>query len=66
MDRTLLTYLKYTPAKAILVFNYYSNAIEEVGGLFIPLWHNTSLGDEGEWKGWKVVFEEMINLNILA
>jgi len=65
MDRTLLTYLKYTPAKAILEFKYYSKTIEEVGGLFIPLWHNTSLGDEGEWKGWKVVFEEMINLNKL-
>ncbi len=28
-----------------------------VGGLFVSVWHNTSLVDSGEWMGWKGVFE---------
>jgi hypothetical protein len=63
MDRTLLTYLKYSPEKAISEFTYYSGTIRAVGGQFVALWHNTSLGDQGEWKGWKGVFEQMVYLN---
>jgi len=29
----------------------------EVGGPFIGLWHNSSFGEEKEWRGWKNVFE---------
>jgi len=28
-----------------------------VGGLFVSVWHNTSLDDSGKWMGWKDVFE---------
>jgi hypothetical protein len=64
MDRTLLTYLRYSPSRAKKEFEYYTRTIKDVGGLFVCLWHNTSLGDRGEWKGWKTVFEEMLNQNL--
>ncbi len=32
---------------------------KRVGGHFIPIWHNESLGDWSYWKGWKEIFEMM-------
>jgi hypothetical protein len=63
MDRTLLTYLNHTPEKAITEFEHYTRIIKSVGGTFVCLWHNDSMSDHGEWKGWKRVFERMIELN---
>ncbi len=34
--------------------------VKEVEGTFISLWHNESLSDEGEWKGWRHIYEHMI------
>ena len=63
MDRTLLSYLKVSPDEAIKEYEYYTDIIRSVGGEFVCLWHNDSISDLGEWKGWKKVFEKMINLN---
>ncbi len=63
MDRTLLSYLKLSPEAAVQEFDYYTNIIRSVGGEFICLWHNDSLCDYGEWKGWRKVFENTIEMN---
>lgn len=63
MDRTLISYLNYTPEYAIREFNHYKDVVSSVGGHFIAIWHNTSLNDTYEWKGWRKVFEEMITMN---
>ncbi len=63
MDRTLLSYLNFTPERALKELKYYAEIIASVGGNFITLWHNTSLNDTYEWKGWRKVFEEMIAMN---
>jgi hypothetical protein len=63
MDRTLLSYLCQKPEEAKMEYDYYTNVIRSVGGEFICLWHNDSLTDQGEWKGWKSVFEKMVELN---
>jgi hypothetical protein len=60
MDRTLLSYMNLKPEEAIKEIDYYFDTIRSVGGYFVTLWHNTSLSDQGEWKGWKEVFEKMI------
>jgi hypothetical protein len=63
MDRTLVSYLNYKPEEAIKEFKYYTDTISSVGGHFIALWHNTSLNETYEWRGWKKVFLEMIAMN---
>ncbi len=63
MDRTLLSYLRQSPGEAVKEYDYYTNTIRSVGGEFISLWHNDSVCDLGEWKGWKEVFEKMIEMN---
>lgn len=57
MEGTLQQYKRYTPEKAMLVINQLVETTRSVGGLFVSVWHNTSLTDNNEWKGWKEVFE---------
>jgi hypothetical protein len=65
MDRTLNSYLNLTPKFATEELKYYTDTIGSVGGHFITLWHNTSLNNTYEWKGWQSVFEEMIDMNAI-
>ncbi len=34
--------------------------VKQVEGTFLSLWHNESLSGQGIWKGWREVFEGMV------
>ena len=38
------------------------DAVKEVDGTLISIWHNDTLSDEGVWKGWRNVYEDMVKL----
>ena len=60
MDGTLNNYMKQTPEQATGIINNLITETRKVGGTFIPLWHNSSLNDQGEWKGWLDVYIKMV------
>jgi hypothetical protein len=60
MDGTLHDYLKLSPQKATEAINELIAEVKKVGGTFIPLWHNTTLNDVGEFKGWLDVYIRMV------
>ncbi|MBN1108769.1 MAG: polysaccharide deacetylase family protein [Bacteroidales bacterium] len=60
MDGTLFQYKKLDPHAAWEVVSQLINETREVGGLFVSIWHNTSLLNTPEWKGWRELFERMI------
>ena len=60
MDGTLYDYKKLDPESSKEVILKIINETRKVGGLFVSIWHNTSLLDTKEWKGWREVFEFMI------
>ncbi|MCB0403106.1 MAG: polysaccharide deacetylase family protein [Flavobacteriales bacterium] len=70
---TNLTIIPFTVMEA--TFQYYQNGspeevrqqihelmqkVKDVKGTFVSVWHNESLSDEGIWKGWKNVYEFML------
>lgn len=59
MDGTLHDYMKLSPQKAIETIFELLAEVKKVGGTFMPLWHNTSLNEESDWKGWLDVFVTM-------
>ncbi len=61
MDRTLKDYLELSPEEAVLKVKGLADTVRKEGGCFIPIWHNDSLAGWGEWKGWVVVYQEMLN-----
>lgn len=60
MDRTLHTHQKLSPGQASEEITKLIEKVRKVGGTFVPLWHNESLGSGREWDGWRSVHEEMI------
>jgi len=36
------------------------NEVKNVNGTFVTIWHNDSLSDKGIWKGWRVVYENIL------
>jgi hypothetical protein len=61
MEGTFAEYKKMKPFEAQDIIFQLIDEVKKVNGDFISLWHNHSLCEEGEWKGWKKVFEETVN-----
>lgn len=59
MDRTLKDYMGLSPSYAMEETEQLIKRVKSTGGLFISLWHNSSLGDTGEWKEWRKVYMQM-------
>ncbi|MGD9930898.1 MAG: polysaccharide deacetylase family protein [Mangrovibacterium sp.] len=64
MDVTLKDYLKLSPGLALDEIRKLMLEVKKYGGTFVSIWHNESLSDQGDWAGWRQVFEEMTALAI--
>ncbi len=60
MDGTLIDYKKLDAGGSKEVVLNIIDETRKVGGLFVSIWHNTSLLDNDEWKEWRDVFEFMV------
>jgi hypothetical protein len=60
MDVTLQQYLSLTPHEALDRVMSILQQAKRAEGAFLSLWHNESLSGQGTWKGWREVFEGMI------
>jgi len=60
MDGTLYDYKKLNPENSREVVLKLIRETRNVGGLFVSIWHNTSLLDNDQCKGWREVFEFII------
>jgi hypothetical protein len=60
MDGTLYDYKKLDPEGSKEIILKLINETRNVGGLFVSIWHNTSLLDNVERKGWREVFEYLV------
>jgi hypothetical protein len=61
MDCTLYDYKKLDPADSKELILKLIRETRNAGGLFVSIWHNTSLLDNDLWKEWREVFEFIIN-----
>lgn len=62
MDGTLLHYLALSPKEAFNEIELLMKEVKEVGGTFVSIWHNETVNDLGEWKGFRKVFEKINQL----
>lgn len=60
MDGTLRQYMHLQPDAALDVIGSLISETRRVGGLFVSIWHNTSLNEGNGWEGWRRVFEETL------
>lgn len=62
MDGVLKDKLNLSPTQAIELNTQLIETVKDVGGVFMCIWHNSSIGDYAEWKGWKAVFDHTVLL----
>ncbi|MGZ5242859.1 MAG: polysaccharide deacetylase family protein [Bacteroidia bacterium] len=60
MDRTLQKYNSFVPEQASEEIRKLIDETAFHNGHFVMLWHNSTLSDWQEWKGWRTVFEQTI------
>jgi hypothetical protein len=60
MDITLYQYKNLDPQSSKDLILKLINETRKAGGLFVSIWHNTSLLDNEEWSHWREVFEFML------
>jgi hypothetical protein len=60
MDATLYQYKKLNTSDSGELILKIINETKKAGGMFVSIWHNTSLLDNKEWLDWRKVFETML------
>lgn len=60
MDATLYQYKHLDPAASGELILKLIGETRKAGGLFVSIWHNTSLLDNEDWREWRGVFELML------
>ncbi len=51
---------KITPQQALEEMRHYYQQVKKVNGTFISIWHNTFLGTDERFKGWRDVYYQFI------
>jgi len=64
MDVTLKDYLRLSPEESLETIRRVITTIKAVNGEFVSLWHNESLSESGRWKGWRMVYNEMLEMAV--
>lgn len=59
MDGTLRHYKKLTVSDAIEESLSIMKEVKNTGGTFVCIWHNETVNDRGQWKGYRKVFEKI-------
>ncbi len=63
MDVTLKNYMHLKPTEAILKMKELLNICKQYESPCAVLWHNSSLSEFDDWKGWRQVYVETLNFN---
>ena len=62
IDDTLKFNMNLDADEVIEKINGIIEGVKQVNGTLISIWHNDTLSDEGVWKGWRNVYEDMVKL----
>ena len=60
MDGNFFKYMGLKPVEATILINSLLERVRQVNGIFISIWHNHTLSEEGNFKGWREVHDKMI------
>ena len=62
MDTTMQKYMRLSPQEAIEAYRKLVAGVRPVGGDYCCIVHNQNLGELFGWKGWREVYEQMLDI----
>jgi hypothetical protein len=62
MEGTFKYYQNRTKSQIISEIHQLIDSVKKVDGQFISIWHNDSLSEWNEWKGWREIYEDMLQV----
>ena len=62
MDGMFNQYMKQTPEQAIEEMQKVISEVKNVNGRLISIWHNESLSEMGDWKGWRIIYRRFLEI----
>jgi len=62
VDDTLRYNMKLNASEVLDNIKDIIQSVKDVNGTLITIWHNDTFSEQGVWKGWKNVYEDMIKL----
>jgi hypothetical protein len=51
----------FSPPQALKEMRHYYQQVKKVNGTFISIWHNTFLGTDERFKGWREIYKQFID-----
>lgn len=60
MDANFIYYSKSKPPESLEAMLHLLNEVKKVNGIFVSIWHNNTVSNQGMFKGWKRVHDELI------
>jgi len=60
MDSAIIDHLKLNPQDAVTEIRELADQVKMLGGEAIGIWHNYSLSEKGQYKGWQEVMRNVI------
>lgn len=63
MEATLRFYMKIKPEDVVKTVQGCVDEVKRVNGTLITLWHNETMSNWREWKGWQNVYEEVVKIS---
>lgn len=64
MDANAYYEEKKSPQEALNELTAYYKTINDVGGTMITIWHNSFLGSDVAFEGWKEVYEDLLKVEL--
>ena len=61
MEMTFSQYLKQKPSEALGKMKSLMEEVKAVGGTFISVWHNETIGESADGTSFREIFEEMVS-----
>lgn len=62
MDGTFKFYQQLSPEQSLPTIAKIMAEVKQFGGNFIPIWHNNSVSDWGNWRGWRSLHDKVTQL----
>jgi hypothetical protein len=62
IDDILNFNMKLRPDEVVVKISGIIEEVKQVNGTLISIWHNDTFSEEGVWRGWRNVYEDMVKL----